>query len=94
MSQKESLLEELTQKVDDFVFDHHTWPNAILLSLENIETLADVDRVLIKDKLPTIICLIPIDSSLPFDLPLPVLLPVIATKRQRAQSINLESREL
>lgn len=89
-----SLLDELMQKVDDFVFDHRTWPNAILLSMDDIEQLADIDRALIKNKLPTISCLIPVDSSLPFDLPLPVLLPVIATKRQRAQTIRLEGKDL
>jgi hypothetical protein len=93
-SQGQVLLEELAKKVDDFVYDHNIYPNAILLSVAEITTLTEVDRLEIKDKLPTIVSLIPIDCDLPIDLPLPVLLPTIATKIQRERTANIEKKDL
>lgn len=87
------LLSDLIQKVDDFVFDHDVFPNAMLLSFEDVAVLATIDRAILKDSLPTIVSLIPVDGTL-FDLPLPVLLPVIATRLQRERSIILEGKNL
>ena len=94
MTVSQDLLLELIQKVDDFVFDHDVFPNAILLSLDNIIVLAEMDRIEIKKNLPTIVSLIPVEDTLAFDLPLPVLLPVIATRLQRAKAIVLENKNL
>jgi len=88
------LLEELAKKVDDFVYDHNIYPNAILLSVAEIATLAEVNKPEINDKLPTIVSLIPIDCDLLIDLPLPVLLPTIATKLQRERTTNIEKKDL
>jgi len=94
VSQGDILLQELTKKVDDFVFDHSIFPNAILLSVADIITLTEVDKEEVKNKLPTVACLIPIDCESLLDLPLPVLLPVVATKLQRKQVIILENKDL
>jgi len=94
MNESEHLLHELAKKVDDFVFDHSIFPNAILLPTDEIDKFLEMDRKEIKDKLPTIAILIPIDSGTSLDLPLPVLLPVIATKLQRERAIILENKEL
>jgi hypothetical protein len=86
------LLNILSAKVIEFHSDHGTYPNAILLSIQDIEILGGIDQEIIKQKLPTIRSLIPSDLSF-FDTPMPVLLPVVATKLQRERAIFLESKD-
>ena len=94
MSERQMLLIELTQRVEEFYFDHETYPNAIIVSYDHMKVLADIDRQEIKNSLSTVMCLIPTRDPLAFDLPLPVLLPTVATKLQREQAIMLENRNL
>jgi hypothetical protein len=90
----EILLNELAQRVEDFVFDHNTYPNAVIISYEDLAIVACIDRLKIKARLPTVMSLIPAQDPFAFDLPMPVLLPVVATKLQREQAIVLENRNL
>lgn len=90
----EQLLIDLIKRVEDFVFDHQTHPNAIIISYDDLSLVASIDRIKIKEGLPTVVSLIPALDPFSFDLPMPVLLPVIATKRQREQAIVLENRNL
>lgn len=94
MTPGEQLLDELVRRVEDFEFDHKIKPNAIILSYEDLAIIASVNRVLIKDKLEEVTTLIPAPDPFAFDLPMPVLLPTVATKLQRKQAIILENRNL
>lgn len=93
-SESEILIQEIVKKVDDFVYDHNIFPNAVMLSVKHIIILTESDKKIIREALPTISCLIPLDNELTLDLPLPVLLPTIATKTQRERMIVLENRDL
>jgi len=88
----DALLDILSTKVVEFYNDHGTYPNAILLSIQDIEALGGVDHEVIKQKLPTIMSLIPNDLSF-FDTPMPILLPTLATKLQRERAIFLENKD-
>ncbi len=94
VARKEFFLNELVKRVEDFVFDHDIYPNAIIISYEDLSVVAAIDRLEIKAKLPMVVSLIPAQDPFAFDLPMPVLLPVVATKLQREQAIILENRKL
>lgn len=94
MTPGEQLLDELVRRVEDFEFDHKIRPNAIILSYTDLAIVASINRTLIKEKLGDVTTLIPAPDPFAFDLPMPVLLPTVATKLQRRQAIVLENRNL
>lgn len=91
------ILALLVQKIEEFKIGRKIAPNAVLISLDHVELLSELSGEVLQEKLPGIDCLVPVPESPAFqgyDLPLPALLPVIATKSQREKINSLLSGNL
>lgn len=86
------LLSSLAEKIKEFEQAHGTRPNAILMTQCAVERITEI-----QDLLEGIDCIIPVpDYSAVgryYDLPLPVLLPKIATLSQRRKLTTLRGKD-
>ena len=92
---QERCLLMLARKVKEFRLGRNIDPNAMLISIDEIDIIGEIDRDLLQKQIPEISCFIPAPRSPAlrgYDLPLPILLPEVVTKSQRERNCDARNR--